>query len=87
LDLLGLGLNSGAAVALTRMTDAADYFMDHARDAVQKARRMQRGAWRDRQRRVARVYHLLAKRAGHGSEVARIDDFRTAKGRPRRLLP
>ena len=63
------------------MSDVADYFMNHAKLAVRKARGMERGAWRDRQRRVARVYHLLAKRAGQGAKIARIDDFRVTKRR------
>jgi hypothetical protein len=63
------------------MTDAADYFMDHAKVAARKARAMERGRWRDRQRRVARVYHLLAKCAGQGANVARIDDFRVVMRR------
>jgi hypothetical protein len=61
------------------MSDAADYFLAHARSAVRKARRMERGAWRNRQRLVARVYHLLAKEAAYGPNVAYIDDFRKAR--------
>ncbi len=61
------------------MSDAADYFLAHARSATRKARQMQRGAWRNRQRTVARVYHLLAKEAAYGSNVAYMDDFRKAK--------
>lgn len=61
------------------MSDAADYFLAHARSAVRKARRMERGAWRNRQRLVARVYHLLAKEAAYGPNVAYMDDFRKAK--------
>lgn len=48
------------------MTDAAVYFLVHARAAVRKARRLKRGAWRNRQRRVARVYHILARQAAEG---------------------
>lgn len=55
--------NPGEPRALVRMSDAFDYFLDHARSATRKARTMERGAWRNRQRRVARVYHLLAKQA------------------------
>ena len=61
------------------MSDANTYFLDHARDAVRKARQMQRGSWRDRQRRVARVYHLLAKQTAPSGKVARIDDFRKTR--------
>jgi hypothetical protein len=64
------------------MTDVATYFLQHARDAVRKARAMQRGAWRNRQRRVARVYHLMARQAGRRSNLASIDDFRRGR-RPR----
>jgi hypothetical protein len=64
-----------------QMSDAAAYFMDHARDAVRKARHMPRGCWRERQRRVARVYHLLAKQTAPDPKVARIDDFRKARAR------
>jgi hypothetical protein len=67
------------------MSDATDYFLAHARSAVRKARRMERGPWRNRQRRVARVYHLLAKEAAYGPNVAYIDDFRKAKRLDRRL--
>jgi hypothetical protein len=63
------------------MTDTDAYFLDHARDAVRKARHMPRGSWRDRQRRVARVYHLLAKQTAHGPKVARIEDFRKTRMR------
>jgi phosphoribosylformimino-5-aminoimidazole carboxamide ribonucleotide (ProFAR) isomerase len=63
------------------MSDAADYFLAHARSAVRKARRMERGAWRNRQRRVARVYHLLAKQAARGANVARMVDLRQANRR------
>ena len=58
------------------MSDAAGSFMDHARAAARKARGMERGTWRDRQRRVARVYHLLAKQAEEGAKFARVVDFR-----------
>jgi hypothetical protein len=63
------------------MSNAADYFLAHARTAVRNARQMERGAWRDRQRRVAQVYHLLAKRAARGAHVARMGDFRRARKR------
>lgn len=61
------------------MSDAADYFLAHARSALRKARRMERGAWRNRQRLVARVYHLLAREAAYGPNVAHMDDFRRAR--------
>ena len=43
------------------MSDAHRYFMDHAVEAVRKARAMPPGHWRQKQRTVGRVYHLLAK--------------------------
>jgi hypothetical protein len=47
---------------------------------------MERGAWRNRQRRVAQVYHLLAKQAARGSSVTRMDDFRKARKRIERSI-
>jgi hypothetical protein len=64
-----------------QMIDAAAYFIDHARDAVRKARHMPRGSWRERQRRVARVYHLLAKQMAPDAKVARVEDFRKTRTR------
>jgi hypothetical protein len=62
------------------MSDIAHYFMAHARAATRKARRMPPGApGRDRQRIVARVYHLMAREAAYGPNVHRLDDFRAAK--------
>jgi hypothetical protein len=69
------------------MSDAADYFLAHARSAVWKARHMERGAWRNRQRRVAQVYHLLAKQVACGANVARMDDFRRARKRRQPSVP
>lgn len=62
------------------MSDIIHYFMAHARRATLKARRMTRGtAHRQRQRTVARVYHLLAKEAAYRSNVEHLDDFRIAQ--------
>lgn len=65
------------------MSDAADYFltyfMAHAVTATRKARELPRGRIRDKQRTVARVYHLLAKEAAQRSNLAHLDDFRTAR--------
>ncbi|MDQ8729393.1 hypothetical protein [Bradyrhizobium sp. LHD-71] len=59
------------------MSDITHYFMAHARSAVRKARGMKRGtSHRNRQRTVARVYHLLAKEAAYTSNVQYLDDFR-----------
>jgi hypothetical protein len=58
------------------MSDIVHYFMAHARRATLKARRMTRGTTtRQRQRTVARVYHLLAKEAAYQSNVEHLDDF------------
>jgi hypothetical protein len=64
---------------LIGMSDAADYFLAHARRATRKARGIQRGAGRARQRLVARIYHLLAKEAAYGPNLAYIEDFRKAQ--------
>lgn len=48
------------------MSDAYDYFRAHAIAAALKARRLPRGRIRDKQRTVARVYHLLAKKSAPG---------------------
>jgi hypothetical protein len=82
--LSGTALNCGKHRALVTMSDAAAYFLAHARTAMRNARQMERGAWRDRQRRVAQVYLLLAKQAARSGNVARINDF--GRGRKRRSL-
>jgi hypothetical protein len=62
------------------VSDITDYFMAYARSATRKARRMRRGTVsRNRQRVVARVYHLLAKEAAYGPNVEHLDDFRAAR--------
>jgi hypothetical protein len=68
------------------MSDAADYFMSHAVSATLKARAMPRGRLRDKQRVVARVYHLLAKEAALGPNIAHLDDFRAARRAEQDLL-
>ncbi len=68
------------------MSDVTDYFVAHARSATRKARRMRRGtANRNRQRVVARVYHLLAKEAAYVPSVEYLDDFRMAKQLERQI--
>jgi hypothetical protein len=60
--------------------DYLDYLMAHARSATRKARRMRRGtASRNRQRVVAQVYHLLARKAARASNVRHFDEFRAAR--------
>ena len=68
------------------MSDITDYFLAHARQATRKARRMRHGTVnRNRQRVVARVYHLLAKEAAYTPNVDRLDDFRSAQRLERRI--
>jgi hypothetical protein len=45
------------------MSSAADYFRSHAIEAARKARGMEHGRMRNKQRIVARVYRLLARSA------------------------
>ncbi|WP_398467865.1 hypothetical protein [Tardiphaga sp.] len=61
------------------MSDAYDYFRAHAVAAALKARRLPRGRIRDKQRTVARVYHLLAKKSAPGPDNQRLDDYRAAR--------
>jgi hypothetical protein len=62
------------------VSDITDYLLAYARRATMKARRMRRStANRNRQRVVARVYHLLAKEATYTSNVKHLDDFRAAQ--------
>lgn len=61
------------------MSDAYDYFHAHAIAAILKARRLPRGRTRDKQRTVARVYHLLAKQSAPGPDIQRLDDYRAAR--------
>ncbi|MGY2938085.1 hypothetical protein ACVWZ6_007687 [Bradyrhizobium sp. GM6.1] len=53
------------------MSDAYDYFREHAIAAVRKARALPPGRPKQKQRTVARVYHLLSQggraRAEHPS--------------------
>jgi hypothetical protein len=61
------------------MSDAFDYFQAHAVEAVRKARRLPFGRMKQKQRTVARVYHLLAKEAAYAPNVHHLEDFRAAK--------
>lgn len=61
------------------MSDAYDYFQAHAIEATLKARKLPRGRIRDKQRTVARVYHLLAKEAALAPNIQHLDDFRAAR--------
>ena len=62
------------------MSDITHYFLAYARSATRRARGMRRGtSSRRRQRAIARVYHLLAKEAAYGPNVAYLEDFRAAQ--------
>ena len=61
------------------MSDAYDYFLSHAIEAARKARKLPRGRIRDKQRTVARVYHLLAKEAAFGPNIQHLGDYRIAR--------
>jgi hypothetical protein len=61
------------------MSDAYDYFQAHAVAALRKARRLPLGRAKQKQRTVARVYHLLAKEAAYVPNIHHLDDFRVAK--------
>lgn len=61
------------------MSDAYDYFRAHAIAAVRKARALPPGRPKLKQRTVARVYHLLSKKAALAPNVHHLDDFRSAR--------
>jgi hypothetical protein len=67
------------------MSDAFHYFKAHAVEAVRKARAMPFGRTKQKQRTVARVYHLLAKEAAYAPNIHHLDEFRTAKSAERRI--
>lgn len=65
------------------MSDA-DYLMAHAVTTALQARSMPIGEEKRRLRQITRIYHLLAKR-GDYSNIAFLDDYRSAKAALRRL--
>jgi hypothetical protein len=67
------------------MSDAYDYFKAHAITATQKARALPFGRDKQRQRVVARVYHLLAREAAFAPNVHHIDEFRAARRLERQI--
>jgi hypothetical protein len=67
------------------MSDACDYFHAHAVEAFRKARRLPFGRMRQKQRTVARIYHLLAREAAYAPNVHHIEDFRAARQLERQL--
>ena len=68
------------------MSDSADYLLAHARTATMQARKMPSGRYRAQMRRVARVYHLLAKQGDFIDNAELIDDYRTARHAELKLL-
>ena len=67
------------------MSDAYDHFREHAVAAVRKARRLPPGRTKQKQRTVARVYHLLAREAALAPNVHHMDDFRAARRLERQI--
>ena len=61
------------------MSDAYEYFRAHAIAAVRKARALPPGRPKQKQRTVARVYHLLFREAALAPSVHHLDDFRAAR--------
>ncbi|MBH5400358.1 hypothetical protein HZZ13_21530 [Bradyrhizobium sp. CNPSo 4010] len=61
------------------MSDAYDYFRAHAIAAVRKARALPPGRTKQKQRAVARVYHLLSREAALAPNISHLDDFRAAR--------
>ncbi|MEY9123466.1 hypothetical protein ABH994_001192 [Bradyrhizobium yuanmingense] len=61
------------------MSDAYDYFRAHAIAAVRKARALPPGRTKQKQRTVARVYHLLSREAALAPNISHLDDFRAAR--------
>ena len=61
------------------MSDAFDYFRAHAVRALCKARAMPRGRMKHLQTVMARIYHLLTKKAAYGPNLQHMDDFRAAR--------
>lgn len=61
------------------MSDAYDYFREHAVAAARKARQLPPGRPKQKQRTVARVYHLLSKEAALAPNIHHLDDFRAAR--------
>jgi len=76
---------NGASAALKGMSDAYDYFKAHAIAATQKARALPFGRDKNKQRVVARVYHLLAREAAFAPNVHHLDEFRVAQQLERQI--
>ena len=67
------------------MSDAYDYFREHAIAVVRKARGLPPGQTKQKQRTVARVYHLLSKEAALAPNIHHIDEFCAARGLERQV--
>ncbi|MEZ2146064.1 hypothetical protein AAE026_27785 [Bradyrhizobium sp. DN5] len=67
------------------MSDAYDYFREHAIAAVRKARVLPPGWPKRKQRTVARVYHLLSKEAALRPNIRHLDDVRAARRLERQI--
>jgi hypothetical protein len=67
------------------MSDAYDYFKAHAITATQKARALPFGNDKQKQRVVARIYHLLAREAALAPNVHHLDEFRAAQRLERQI--
>lgn len=67
------------------MSDAYDYFRAHAIAALRKARELPPGRSKQKQRIVARVYHLLSREAALAPNVHHLDDFRAARRLERQI--
>ncbi|MDD1534978.1 MULTISPECIES: hypothetical protein [unclassified Bradyrhizobium] len=67
------------------MSDAYDYFREHAIAALRKARALPPGRTKQKQRTVARIYHLLSREAALAPNIQHIDDFRAARQLERQI--
>ena len=67
------------------MSDAYDYFREHAIAAARKARALPPGRPKQKLRTVARVYHLLSKEAALAPNIHHLNDFRAARRLERQL--
>jgi len=67
------------------MSDAYDYLREHAIRALRKARALPPGRTKQKQRTVARVYHLLSREAALAPNVDHLDDFRAARQLERQI--
>jgi len=62
-----------------------DYFREHAIAAARKARALPPGRPKQKQRTVARVYHLLSKEAALAPNIHHLNDFRAARRLERQI--